>query len=402
MKKVVVVGAGAAGFFAAINCAEKNPDYEVLILEKSPKFLAKVKISGGGRCNVTHACFDARQLIKNYPRGEKQLMGPFTRFNPTHTIDWFAARGVELKTEEDGRMFPTTDTSQTIINCFWNEARRLGIKVEMQCGVEGLAPIANGWSLETTNGYINADAVLITTGGIAQVWRMLQNLGLSIIEPVPSLFTFNIKDARIKGLEGVSVPMAQVKIKNSKLSAEGPLLITHWGLSGPGILKLSAWGARELAAINYQFDIEVNWTGDKTVQQVTETLKQYKQQHPKQTVGKHNLFGLPARLWIALVTAAGNEATLNQNFADLSNKVIEQIAAMIAAGQFKVEGKSTFKDEFVTAGGVDLNEIDFKTMQSKKHPGLYFAGEVLDIDAITGGFNFQAAWTTGWIAGQSV
>ncbi len=222
MKKVVVVGAGAAGFFAAINCAEKNPDYQVTILEKSPKFLAKVKISGGGRCNVTHACFEARQLVKNYPRGEKQLTGPFTRFNPTHTIEWFESRGVELKTEEDGRMFPASNTSQTIVNCFWNEARRLGIKVEMQCGVESIARAGDKWSLETSNGYLSADAVIVTTGGTLQIWKLLQRLGHNIVEPVPSLFTFNIKDERIKGLEGVSVPNAQVKIKDTKLSAEGP------------------------------------------------------------------------------------------------------------------------------------------------------------------------------------
>ncbi len=402
MKKVVVVGAGAAGFFAAINCAEKNPDYQVTILEKSPKFLAKVKISGGGRCNVTHACFEARQLAKNYPRGEKQLTGPFTRFNPTHTIDWFESRGVELKTEEDGRMFPASNTSQTIVNCFWNEARRLGIKVEMQCGVESIARAGDKWSLETSSGYISADAVIVTTGGTLQVWKLLQRLGHTIVEPVPSLFTFNIKDERIKGLEGVSVPNAQVKIKDSKLSAEGPLLITHWGLSGPGVLKLSAWGARELAAINYQFDIEVNWLGTKTTSQLIEALKNYKQQHPKQTIGKNNLFGIPMRLWLSLLTASAGVVVLNQNFADLSNKTIESIATMLTASQFKVNGKSTFKEEFVTAGGVDLNEVDFKTMQSKLFPNLYFAGEVLDIDAVTGGFNFQAAWTTAWIAAQSV
>lgn len=402
MKKVVVVGAGAAGFFAAINCAEKNPDYQVTILEKSPKFLAKVKISGGGRCNVTHACFEARQLVKNYPRGEKQLTGPFTRFNPTHTIEWFESRGVELKTEEDGRMFPASNTSQTIVNCFWNEARRLGIKVEMQCGVESIARAGDKWSLETSNGYLSADAVIVTTGGTVQVWKLLQRLGHNIVEPVPSLFTFNIKDERIKGLEGVSVPNAQVKIKDTKLSAEGPLLITHWGLSGPGVLKLSAWGARELAAINYQFDIEVNWLGTKTTAQLVEALKNYKQQHPKQTIGKNNLFGVPTRLWLSLLTASAGAAVLNQNYADLSNKTIELIASMLTASQFKVNGKSTFKEEFVTAGGVDLNEVDFKTMQSKLFPNLFFAGEVLDIDAVTGGFNFQAAWTTAWIVAQSV
>ena len=406
-KHIVIIGGGAAGFFAAISCAETHPDYKVTILERSPNLLSKVKISGGGRCNVTHACFDSRQLTKNYPRGEKQLLGPFTRFNPTHTIEWFKSRGVLLKTEADGRMFPVTDNSQTIINCFLAEAKRLGVIIQTQIGVDDLVPppandVHAKWTVITTTGNpIKADAVILAAGSSARVWSMLGNLGLQIVQPVPSLFTFNINDPRIKGLEGLSVEMATVSVIGTKLKNEGPLLVTHWGMSGPGILRLSAWGARALAEMNHQFEIEVNWTGNHPTAEVVEDIKQVKRRQAKKSVMANPLFNIPRRLWERLSAPA----TLNRplfNFADLSNKQIEQLGRELAAGRYKVTGKSTFKDEFVTAGGVDLNEIDFKTMQSKKLPGLYFAGEVIDIDAITGGFNFQLAWTSGWIAGTSV
>lgn len=403
MKTIVVAGGGAAGFFSAIAAAEANAGAQITILERSNKLLDKVKISGGGRCNATHACYDARQLTKFYPRGEKQLLGPFTRFNPTHTVEWFEARGVELKTEDDGRMFPVTDSSQTIIDCLWNEAKRLGVKVQTQTGVEALEKRDDKWLVTTDRDEdIIADAVFITTGSSTRVWGMLEKLGHTIIAPVPSLFTFNIKDERIKGLEGLSVPVATVNVLNSKtkLSASGPLLITHWGMSGPAILRLSAWGARELAEAKHKFEIEVNWTGLLKTNEAVEHIKQYKQSNPKKTVIVNPLFNLPKRMWERLVGFATIAA--NMNFADLSNKHVEQLAAAVTASHFHVFGKSTYKDEFVTAGGVDLDEVDFKTMQSKKLPGLYFAGEVLDIDAITGGFNFQAAWTTGWIAGNSV
>ncbi len=406
-KHIVIVGGGAAGFFAAITCAETHSDYKVTILERSPNLLSKVKISGGGRCNVTHACFDSRPLTKNYPRGEKQLLGPFTRFNPTHTIEWFKSRGVSLKTEADGRMFPVTDNSQTIINCFLVEARRLGVNVETQIGVDDLVPpSANDgsakWLVITTTGNpIKADAVIVAAGSSARVWSMLGGLGLQIVQPVPSLFTFNINDPRIKGLEGLSVEMAMVSVVGTKLKNEGPLLITHWGMSGPGILRLSAWGARALAEMNHQFEIEVNWTGNHPTAEVIEDIKQVKRRQAKKSVMANPLFNIPRRLWERLSAFI----TLNKplfNYADLSNKQIEQLGRELAGGRYKVTGKSTFKDEFVTAGGIDLNEIDFKTMQSKKLPDLYFAGEVMDIDAITGGFNFQLAWTSGWIAGTSV
>ena len=404
-KTIVVIGGGAAGFFTALSCAEMHSDYKVIILERSPNLLSKVKISGGGRCNVTHACFEPRQLVKNYPRGEKQLLGPFTRFNPNHTIDWFNARGVELKAEEDGRMFPITDNSQTIIDCFLSEAKRLGVRIQTQLGAEELLPpVAEGnkWTVITNLGSpIMADAVIVTGGSSARIWAMVEKLGLNIVQPVPSLFTFNIKDDRIKGLEGLSVEMASVAVVQTRLKTEGPLLITHWGMSGPGILRLSAWGARLLAEKQHQFEIEVNWTGNHAVATVIEDIQQVKRRHSKKQVTGNPLFNIPRRLWERLSGLVTQNKPMF-NFADLSNKQIEQLAREIAAGRYRVTGKSTYKDEFVTAGGVDLNEIDFKTMQSKKLPGLYFAGETLDIDAITGGFNFQSAWTTGFIAGTSV
>jgi predicted Rossmann fold flavoprotein len=395
MKKVIVVGGGAAGFFAAMQCAMVHDDVQVTILEKSPQLLYKVKISGGGRCNVTHACFDARQLVKFYPRGEKQLIGPFTKFNPTHTVEWFAARGVELKEEADGRMFPTSDSSQTIIDCFLEEAARLGINVRTQVGVDNILPQEQGGFLVETNRAetIKADAIIVTTGSAARMWQILETLGHTVVPAVPSLFTFNIRDERIKDLMGLSVAQAQVKVLGTKLMASGPLLITHWGMSGPAILRLSAWGARELAERNHQFQIAVNWTGEWTAAQVLDELKMFKQQHPKKNIVGNPLFGLPRRLWEKLVLVEGC-------YADASFKQLENMAQILSTSVFEVKGKSTNKDEFVTAGGVHLNEVDFKTMQSKKVKGLYFAGEVLDIDAITGGFNFQAAWTTAYIAGQ--
>jgi len=399
MKHVVIIGGGAAGFFSALACAEHNSHYQVTILEKSPNLLSKVKISGGGRCNVTHACYDPKLLVKNYPRGEKELIGPFMRFNPTNTVEWFSLRDVKLKTETDGRMFPITDLSQTIIDCFLNEAKRLHVTIKTQTGVSTMQNTNGKWQLQTNKGdTIIADAVIITAGSSASVWDMLRGLGHNIIRPVPSLFTFNIKDERIKDLQGLAVPNATVTVQGTKLQTKGPLLITHWGLSGPAILRLSAWGARQLADISYKCEIEVNWTGAETVGSVTEYIKQYKGNHPKQTVAANPQLNIPSRLWEKL---CGDDIKALR-FADLSNKHITLLANNIAACKFAVTGKSTFKDEFVTAGGIDLKEVDFKTMQSKKLPGIYFAGEVLDIDAITGGFNFQSAWTTGYIAGTSI
>ena len=399
-KDVLIIGGGAAGFFAAINCAEKNPSYRITILEKSPSLLSKVKVSGGGRCNVTHACFDPRELAAHYPRGEKQLLGPFTKFNPSDTVDWFEKRGVKLKRESDGRMFPVTDSSQTIINCFLNEAKKLGVTIKTQTGVEEFTPTLNNdtkWSIRTNkNETIAADVIVVTSGAAQQMWRSLQKTGHTIVPPVPSLFTVNIKDKRLTGLEGISVEQAMITVNGNKLlQSSGPLLITHWGLSGPAILRLSAWGARVLASSNHQFDIAVNWTG-ADANEIKEHLRKYIQAHPKKNVSGNPLFNIPKRLWERLT---GNAMV---NYAGLSNKHIDLLVQELTASPFHVSGKSTYKDEFVTAGGVDLNEVDFKTMQSKKLAGLYFAGEVLDIDAITGGFNFQAAWTTGWLAAQAI
>lgn len=402
-KHIIVIGGGAAGFFSALACAESNPGARITILEKSPKLLEKVKISGGGRCNVTHACFEPKELVKHYPRGEKQLLGPFHKFFTNNTLEWFELRGVEIKAEDDGRMFPVTDSSQTIIDCFLSEARRLEVDIKTLTGVEDLIPPKHDkahWQVITNKGTtLNADAVIVTTGSAARMWQILEKLGHRVIPPVPSLFTFNIKDERIKDLLGVSVELAEVKVNSTKFSARGPLLITHWGMSGPAILRLSAWGARDLAAVHHKFEITVNFVAAYSPAEVLEHLKNYKQQNPKRQVNAHNLFGVPVRLWKQLVAAVPG---INENkWADLSNKQIDLMAKELSQATYKVNGKSTNKDEFVTAGGVDLDEVDFKTMQSKKHKGLYFAGEVLDIDAITGGFNFQAAWTTGWIAGNS-
>lgn len=397
-KHIVIIGGGAAGFFAAINCAIKNPHYKITILEKSSTLLNKVKISGGGRCNVTHACFVPAELIKFYPRGHKQLLGPFTRFNPTNTVEWFNERGINLATEDDGRMFPASNSSQTIINCFLQEASRLNISIETHTSVENIETNSNKIAVYTRShsNPIIADSIIITSGSSRHIWNILERAGHHIINPVPSLFTFNIKDSRIKGLEGLSVQNAAVSIKDlvEKNGTTGPLLVTHWGLSGPAILKLSAWQARTLAEKKYSFILEVNWI-NKPKQEVISELKKMRETHARKNTSAHAQFHLPKRLWERLTADY-------QNFGDISNKQIELLAQEIAEACFIVTGKSTYKDEFVTAGGVDLSEVDFKTMQSKKINGVYFAGEVLDIDALTGGFNFQAAWTTAWIAANAV
>ena len=401
-KKIIVIGGGAAGFFFAINCAEKNQNYDITILEKSPKILEKVRISGGGRCNVTHACFEPRALVKFYPRGEKELLGPFHHFSPKQTIEWFEKRGVKLKTEADGRMFPTTDNSETIIDCFLSETKRLGIKIKTLIGVENLIPTENDqWQIVTNRDEsIVADAVFIASGSATRMWNILEKLNYKIEPPVPSLFTFNIKDERIKDLMGVSVNNAEVKVAGSKLTAQGPLLITHWGMSGPAILKLSAWGARELHKQQHQFQILVKWANDFDLPKMIAELKNYKQENPKRMVASNNLFQIPMRLWKSLVLYCAISET--ENWATISSQKLDALAKELTQGLYTVKGKSTNKEEFVTCGGVALNQIDFKSMQSKLHPNLFFGGEVLNIDAVTGGFNFQAAWTEAWIASQNL
>ena len=399
---IIIIGGGAAGFFAAIRAAECNPAAQVIILEKSKDVLGKVKVSGGGRCNLTHACFVPRELSKFYPRGEKELLGPFNRFACGDTIEWFEKRGVKTKIEADGRMFPVSDDSQTIVDCLWAAARKSGVNIYTNTALKALhAPSASNpnWIIETAQQKLFAQQVMIASGSSPSMWAILAQLGHTIIEPVPSLFTFNIKDPRLTDLLGISVPLAEVKVEGSKLSSTGPLLITHWGMSGPAILKLSAWGARELAALQYKFAIRINWIMAK-LENTRQDLEDLKQEDGRKMVSANTQFGLPIRLWKRLVGATGIRD--DKRWADLSKKEIQTLAEELTQGRFQVNGKSTFKEEFVTAGGVDLKEVDFKTFGSKLFPGLFFAGEVLNIDAITGGFNFQAAWTGGWIAGEAM
>ncbi|MEY2631152.1 MAG: hypothetical protein RLZZ469_2050 [Bacteroidota bacterium] len=396
---IIIVGGGAAGFFTAINIAEQIPKLKIAILERGKNVLEKVRISGGGRCNVTHACFVPNDLVKFYPRGEKELRGPFHQFCSGDTIEWFEKRGVELKIEDDGRMFPTSDSSQTIIDCFLGLTQKLKIEVLTGQSVQSLFHGENYWKVETNHETFSCQKLVMTTGSNPKIWDLLQTMNHTIIPPVPSLFTFNIKDARIKDLMGVSA-FATVKVKDTKLEAAGPLLITHWGMSGPGILRLSAWGARLLAEKNYQFVLEVNWLNDVAFEEAMETLKELKQEHAKKVVSKKSPFEFPNRLWESLVLASGigNET----KWADLSKKQLTDLTNQLTKAQFQVNGKSTFKEEFVTAGGIDLREINFKTMQSKLHENLFFAGEIVNIDAITGGFNFQNAWTSGFIVANGI
>jgi hypothetical protein len=392
---IIIVGGGAAGFFTAINCVEKNPKLKVAILERGQEVLTKVRISGGGRCNVTHACFVPNDLVKFYPRGEKELRGPFHQYSAGDTIAWFEKRGVALKIEEDGRMFPVTDSSQTIIDCFISSAKKLGIQVLTGQSVQSLYKAEQYWKVETTSATFACSKLIMATGSNPKIWEMLSQTGHTIIEAVPSLFTFNIKDPRIKDLMGLSA-FASVKVKNTKLEASGSLLITHWGMSGPGILRLSAWGARILAEKKYQFVLQVNWLNDVTHTEADQMLKTLKLEHAKKAVSKKSPFEMPNRLWESLVIASG--ISVETKWADLSKIQLENLVRQLVNGEFQVNGKSTFKEEFVTAGGVDLKEINFKTMESKLHDNLYFAGEIMNIDAITGGFNFQNAWTSGYIA----
>jgi predicted Rossmann fold flavoprotein len=397
---VVVVGGGAAGYFAAIACAEAAPKLRVILLERAAKVLGKVKISGGGRCNVCHAEYDPRELVKSYPRGSKALLGPFHRFCSGDTQGWFESRGVALKTEPDGRMFPVTDSSQTIIDCLTGAAAEAGVEVFTQSNVTALQPQPSGkWSVSTTREDYICDRVLLAPGSNNRIWDLLADLGHHIVPPVPSLFTLNIKDERLQGLPGIATE-AEVRATGTKLHESGPLLVTHWGLSGPAVLRLSAWGARILAERKHQFELRVNWVPGHHPQSMEDALRQLREAHPRQQLGTRSRFDLPGRLWKRLVEAAGIPE--DRKWAETGNAQLRKLAAELCDGLYQVAGKSTFKEEFVTAGGVRLSEVNFRTMESKLLPGLYLAGEILDIDAITGGFNFQAAWTTGWIAGQAL
>ena len=399
MYDCLIVGGGAAGFFTAINIVERNPKAKVAILERGAEVLGKVRISGGGRCNVTHACFEPNELVKFYPRGEKELRGPFHQFCSGDTIEWFERHGVALKIEDDGRMFPVSNSSQTIIDCFLKATQQLGIKVLTGQSVQSIFKKDNYWKIDTQNQNYQAENLILATGSNPKIWEMLQEFGHAIIPPVPSLFTFNSKDPRIKELPGVSAKVT-VRVKETKLEATGPLLITHWGMSGPAILKLSAWGARILHDKNYQFTLLVNWLNTIDTEEAIAQLKTLKQEQAKKTVAKKSPFELTNRLWESLVLAAG--ISTETKWADLSKTQLQHLTQQLTNGVFQINGKSTFKEEFVTAGGIDLKEINFKTMESKIHPNLYFAGEIVNIDAITGGFNFQNAWTSGFILANAL
>jgi predicted Rossmann fold flavoprotein len=398
-KNIIVIGGGAAGFFAAINAAINCKDCNVTLLEKTSKLLSKVKVSGGGRCNVTHECFDNSLLVKNYPRGEKELRNVFSRFSVNDTIKWFEERGVKLKTEEDGRMFPVTDNSETIIECLMSEAEKVNVKIKTGVDIEEI--IANNFfTLKTKGGGVfECDRLIIATGGNSknEAYEWLRKSGHTIMKPVPSLFTFNIPNDNITGLMGVSVPNAKVKITGTKLETEGPLLITHWGLSGPAILKASAWGARILNEKDYHFTAIINWLPKYTEEKLRIEFNNQKEENSAKIISNNCPLELPKRLWEHLVKKAG--VLEGMRWADLPKKNINLLVNVIINDEYKVKGKTTFKEEFVTCGGVSLKEIDLTTMQSKIISGLFFSGEVMDVDGITGGFNFQNAWSTGWIAG---
>jgi predicted Rossmann fold flavoprotein len=402
-KQLVVIGGGAAGFFCAVNAARMNSNLRVIILEKTNKLLSKVRISGGGRCNVTHALFDIVEMSKRYPRGQNFVKKTFHQFFTTDTIQWFEERGVKLKAEKDGRMFPVTDSSQTIIDCLMNEANSYGVEIRMNSEVKACKTHNGQFQIELMNGHnLEPDFVCIACGGYPKtsMFQWLQNLGYTIAEPVPSLFTFNLPKHPITQLMGVSVEKARVKIEGSKLVEEGPVLITHWGLSGPAILRLSAWGARELAAKSYEFKVHINWLPEFNEQSLKEQFLNFRANNSSKKIINHNFGFLPNRLWQFLLEQSG--VNNEMRFADLSSKVENLLIKNLVNYVVEVKGKTTIKEEFVTAGGINLSEVDANTMMSKKVPNLFFAGEILDVDGVTGGFNFQHAWTSGWIAARTI
>ena len=396
MIKAAVIGGGAAGFFAALSIRQHHPHASVVLFEKSNKVLAKVKVSGGGRCNVTNATFSASGLSKCYPRGGKSLKKAFNQFQTEDTMRWFEARGVRLHTEADGRIFPTTNDSQTIVDCLSQAAADGEVEVRMQTPVNQLEPAKGGWMV---NGEA-FDRVVVATGGspTSKGFDWLRSLGHRIVEPVPSLFTFNMPGDAITELMGVVAPRAIARVQGTKLAEEGPILITHWGMSGPGILKLSAWGARELANRDYNFTVQINWIGEPNEGNVRTALEKAMPDVRKKKIGNACPFELPRKFWAYLLQRAGCDA--NQPWMDLGKKDRNRLLNTLLNDVHEVRGKTTFKEEFVTCGGVELGEVNFNTMESRIAPGLYFAGEVLDVDGITGGFNFQAAWSTGFVAGQ--
>ncbi|OCK51459.1 flavoprotein [Chryseobacterium sp. CBo1] len=397
MKQIIIIGGGAAGFFCAANLDEKK--YKITILEQNSDVLQKVKISGGGRCNVTHACFDPKELIQFYPRGNKELLSVFTKFQPGDTMEWFENRKISLKIENDNRIFPESNSSQTIINTFLNEIQKKNVEVKTKCSVKEIEKLDEKYLVKTSLGDFEADFVIYTTGSSPKSLKMIENLGHKIIDLVPSLFTFNIKDPLLKDLLGTSFEMAETSIPKLKTEESGPLLITHWGLSGPAILKISAWEAINLAKVKYNFEIEVNFIS-KGMDEAEELFQNFKQTNPKKTIGQAKIFEVTNRFWQRVLEVSNID--LNKQVAQISGKEMQKILENLCKKKFNVTGKSTYKDEFVTAGGVDLKEINFKNMSSKILPNFYVAGEVLNIDAVTGGFNFQACWSEAWLIAQDL
>lgn len=403
-KKIAVIGGGAAGFFAGINAARLNSNFDVTIFEKSREPLSKVRISGGGRCNVTHHCFDPEIMARAYPRGSKELRWAYEQFQAKDTVQWFEDRDIELKTESDGRMFPTTDDSATIIDCLKKEARRYDVDTYLRCRIEGITPTGDqGYKVKVSKEQANRfDAVIIAMGGSNRKkhYRWLKKLGHRIVEPVPSLFTFNFEDPIFEHLAGISVDQCSVAIEDTSFEHTGPILITHWGLSAPAVLKTSSWAARYLYKQDYKFTIRVNWLHPHNEQQVRGQLDQLRQTNAAKTVAKQDQFEIPNRLWKQFLEIADIDG--KGRWAELTNTKIQQLAHELTNASYQIKGKTTYKDEFVTSGGIPLNEVNMGTMESKESPGIYFAGEVLNIDGITGGYNFQSAWTTGWIAAQGI
>ena len=411
--KITVIGGGAAGFFSAITCAQTYPQARVTLLEAGRQVLAKVRISGGGRCNATHACFDPAILVQNYPRGGKALRGAFTRFQPRDTVEWFASHSVTLKTEADGRMFPVTDDSATIVNCLIRAAEDAGVqirtgdavvsvkKLTSDIGEGGHGGTAPTFEIVFKSGeQLKCDRLILATGSNPSGFKWAKDLGHTVEPPVPSLFTFNVSDSRIQDLAGVSVANAKVKLPAAKLEQSGPLLITHWGLSGPAVLKLSAWGARFLHDRHYQTSVLINWLPQYNPEVLRQQLLGVKSQLSQRLVVSSCPFPIPRRLWERLTSAIGIDEP--KRWADIPNKTLDKLLQELVQGEYQIAGKGAFKEEFVTCGGVNLKEVDFKTMESRHCPGLYFAGEILDIDGVTGGFNFQSAWTTAWLAGIAI
>ena len=397
MKKVIIIGGGASGFFTAANIDTKL--YDVTILEQNSDVLQKVKISGGGRCNVSHACFDPRELVQFYPRGHKELLSVFTKFQPGDTMNWYEEYGVALKIEDDNRIFPESNSSQSIIDCLVNECKKKNVKILTKQTVTDILPQENGYKIHTTDQNYFADYVVFSTGSSPKAFKILKKLGHQIITPVPSLFTFNIKNEILKDLMGTSFQYVNIEIPKLNLEESGSLLITHWGLSGPAILKLSAWGARELAALKYQFEIIINFIGT-TSEDALEIFRNFKENEPKKSIGQAKIFDITNRFWQRILFVSGIDTA--KQIANINNKEMQKIIENLCCCRMNVTGKSTFKEEFVTAGGVDLKEMDFKTMKSKKQPNFYISGEVLNIDAVTGGFNFQACWSEGWLIAQNL